>query len=1218
METDKTKSNYQKMEVSPSNSNNNHSKISPTHKRDVELKRFNTHEVYLVTQKKPRDVNSTKGYKKIYLNLSKGNSDNLKPKSKKSFNTNSNEKGTKTQINNNKNMVIKTDQNLNNKGKTKLAINLTNNTNNINNANTVKKFPSIIKTSKILDEESILELDSEGENNNSNKNKNNKENDIKENNPINENQNRIIKKINFDEMQTNNSLIESKNRELLIISKKGDKEELYKLLQFKQININFQNENGWSALHFACDEGNLKIVEILIKSNIDLNLKTNEKKTALHISVYRGYFDISKLLIENGAKINIRDNEQNLPIHICASQGHDELLNFILEKSYSGVKIKNLYGQTPLDLAMKESTKEVIKKYLNIKKNHKQSNNDKEKNNQFSRIKIRNTNKCLMEYLMKPINQAELNTNDININSIDTNNLKKTKSKNFTKDSDTTLTNSSTKPLKTKEVIINPRKKLKVNNNDIKPNKQNKLKIEITSSNKASMINRKHLQHQNYTQNNANNTINTNSINEYKNIINNNTKYLNTTSSKHKTIFNIHISCNNNENKSPSSYRDKNIHYNTSSNRASTRKQNPKNNNMNNKVNTEYKGNEIFFGEKEKLKGKIITIPKKIKTKEDRSGSKNKVISSNWKTVSQKERIAQKFSPNIKYMEKYKKKNFVFQKENSKIMNKKNSSSKRTVSVPRFLDTEYILEPQNKKQQQYKREETTINTFKVPKKHKPSNNNKNKENTNNAKSRVVINNFNENKALKKQISNKNKNKENTEIKNSQIYTEDGANLIDDLDEEETIIDLPKNEIEKTKNKKIKRHDNNPINNNTNNSIKISINIPNQTLRKSQNMASENDEDDDFDELDDSIYNSDDSESNKNEKIGPSNFVCLALLGQGSFGEVYLVKKKDSNDFYAMKVLDKCRIAKQNIFKYVLSERNILSVMHNPFIVKLNYAFQTSEKLFLLLDYCPGGDLSKQLQIQTRFSEEKAKFYICEIILALGDLHKNNIIFRDLKPDNIVIDKEGHALLTDFGLSREGIVGKEMAKSFCGSIAYLAPEMLSRTGHGKAVDWYLLGVLFYELLVGVPPYFTTNQDQIFKNIKNANLYIPPFISEKAAKLIKSLLKRNPNERLGSKRDVEEIKENEYFADVDWQKVYERKYKPPQIYLKSDHLHFFRQPMPIKENEDDDLFVKDNNYDYNKYNQEILNSVNNYEGWSFIQKPSNEINEKNTGNSKEKKI
>ena len=545
-------------------------------------------------------------------------------------------------------------------------------------------------------------------------------------------------------------------------------------------------------------------------------------------------------------------------------------------------------------------------------------------------------------------------------------------------------------------------------------------------------------------------------------------------------------------------------------------------------------------------------------------------------------------------------------------MNTTNLSSKRTVSVPRFLDTEYILEPQ-KKNTQFKREESAKNKFKVPKKNKGMNNsnqnmkNKNRENIKNFKGKVITNNS---------TLNKNKKQENLGIKTNQIYTEEGANLIDDLEEEEQIIELPKKtktketQIKHNKSKELKNPKINNLGINTvNNAINISINLPSQNLKKNQNIVTENDEDDDIEELEDSFYSSDDSDSNKNDKIGPSNFICLALLGQGSFGEVYLVKKKDSEDFYAMKVLDKCRIAKQNIFKYVLTERNVLSVMHNPFIVKLNYAFQTSEKLFLLLDYCPGGDLSKQLQIQTRFSEEKAKFYICEIILALGELHKHNIIFRDLKPDNVVIDKEGHALLTDFGLSREGVVGKEIAKSFCGSIAYLAPEMLNRTGHGKAVDWYLLGVLFYELLVGVPPYFTRNQEQIFRNIQNAELYIPPFMSEKATNLIKSLLKRNPNERLGSKRDVEEIKEHEYFADVDWEKVYERKYKPPQIYLKSNHLQFFRQPVQFKENEDDDLFVQDNNNDYNKYNQDILNSVNKYKGWSFVQKKSSEMNKEN---------
>ena len=142
-----------------------------------------------------------------------------------------------------------------------------------------------------------------------------------------------------------------------------------------------------------------------------------------------------------------------------------------------------------------------------------------------------------------------------------------------------------------------------------------------------------------------------------------------------------------------------------------------------------------------------------------------------------------------------------------------------------------------------------------------------------------------------------------------------------------------------------------------------------------------------------------------------------------------------------------------------------------------------------MDYCPGGDLGEHLQKERRsdfypfqfqynfirFSEDKARFYLAEIILALEDLHKRDIIFRDLKPDNIVLDANGHAMLTDFGLSKEGVLDQvNGARSFCGSVAYLAPEMLKRVGHGKAVDWYLLGVVFYEMLVGVPPYYANNR------------------------------------------------------------------------------------------------------------------------------------------------
>jgi serine/threonine protein kinase len=130
---------------------------------------------------------------------------------------------------------------------------------------------------------------------------------------------------------------------------------------------------------------------------------------------------------------------------------------------------------------------------------------------------------------------------------------------------------------------------------------------------------------------------------------------------------------------------------------------------------------------------------------------------------------------------------------------------------------------------------------------------------------------------------------------------------------------------------------------------------------------------------------------------------------------------------------------------------------------------------LILEYCPGGDLGKVLEQEKRFDEARARIYLAEILLALEDLHKRDIIFRDLKPDNVVLDAQGHALLTDFGLSKEGVLDNQAANSFCGSVAYLAPEMLKRSGHGKSVDWYLLGVLLYEMLVGMPPYFNRDRD-----------------------------------------------------------------------------------------------------------------------------------------------
>lgn len=203
-------------------------------------------------------------------------------------------------------------------------------------------------------------------------------------------------------------------------------------------------------------------------------------------------------------------------------------------------------------------------------------------------------------------------------------------------------------------------------------------------------------------------------------------------------------------------------------------------------------------------------------------------------------------------------------------------------------------------------------------------------------------------------------------------------------------------------------------------------------------------------------------------------------------------------------------------RYVKTERDVMAHSNNPFICKLWYAFQTKTKLFLVMDLCTGGDLETIMNNQKRpLQEKQAKFYIAEILLALRDLHSRDIIYRDLKPDNVVIQEDGHACLIDFGMTKSDIANSTNgAKTFCGSIKYLAPEMLKKTGHGQSLDWYLLGVLLFEMTIGVTPYFSTNRDTLFDNILYSNLKFPKNISPELKDLLTKLLKRTPSKRLGS--------------------------------------------------------------------------------------------------------
>ena len=183
-------------------------------------------------------------------------------------------------------------------------------------------------------------------------------------------------------------------------------------------------------------------------------------------------------------------------------------------------------------------------------------------------------------------------------------------------------------------------------------------------------------------------------------------------------------------------------------------------------------------------------------------------------------------------------------------------------------------------------------------------------------------------------------------------------------------------------------------------------------------------------------------------------------------------------------------------------------------------------------------MSDYLQAEDYFDEERTKVYIAEVILAIEDLHRRGVIFRDLKPDNIVLDKNGHCKLTDFGLSKEGLPSDEpvLAKSFCGSYAYLAPEMVKKSGHGKSVDWYLLGVLMYEMLEGIPPYYDNDKETLFSNILNNPIEIPEDTSKECNDLITRLLCKDPTQRIGFKGS-KEIKNHPWFRGINWKHVFE---------------------------------------------------------------------------------
>jgi serine/threonine protein kinase len=187
-----------------------------------------------------------------------------------------------------------------------------------------------------------------------------------------------------------------------------------------------------------------------------------------------------------------------------------------------------------------------------------------------------------------------------------------------------------------------------------------------------------------------------------------------------------------------------------------------------------------------------------------------------------------------------------------------------------------------------------------------------------------------------------------------------------------------------------------------------------------------------------------------------------VLGRGGFGKVMQVRKKNTGRVYAMKILHKAKLIESDEVEGTKMEKEVLKRIDHPFIVGLKFSFQTPDKLYLVLDYVAGGELFYHLKREKRFSEERVRYYASELTLALEHLHKLCIVYRDLKPENILLGEDGHVCLTDFGLCKDGLEFGKYTYTFCGTAEYLAPEVLEGRGHDKAVDWWSLGTLMYEM------------------------------------------------------------------------------------------------------------------------------------------------------------
>jgi len=310
-----------------------------------------------------------------------------------------------------------------------------------------------------------------------------------------------------------------------------------------------------------------------------------------------------------------------------------------------------------------------------------------------------------------------------------------------------------------------------------------------------------------------------------------------------------------------------------------------------------------------------------------------------------------------------------------------------------------------------------------------------------------------------------------------------------------------------------------------------------------------------------------NEEDKEVKL--EDFNIIKKIGKGGFGVVYLAEKIKDGTIYALKQLRKDMIIKRDAVINAKLEKEILKLAKHQFLVGMKYVIQSPVNIFFIMKFYRGGELYRHLKAKRRFDEEATKFYVAQIVLALGELHKQNIVYRDMKPENILLDVDGYVALADFGLSK--ILSKdENTKTFCGTPDYIAPEIIRNEEYNKQVDWWGVGILIYELMSGRAPFSHRNQLIMHKSIKTCDVPFPEPInstfSNDAKDIIKALLCKDPANRLGAKGDAEEVLAHPFFSKIDIPKLLNKELKPPfkppvNEKDKYDLQNFASMPGPI---------------------------------------------------------